>query len=370
MKDNEYEMERWFRRAGFSVNDNGDGPFDQLGAASGIDHLEKLASLYAPVSWAEAWLAQPEAVEWLFEPVLEKGTVNAMFAKPGTGKSLIALEMALSLVRDGHTVVYVDDENRIVDLVERLQAFGAGPGELDQLLLYSFAGLPPLDTPRGGEHLLALATVGQASLVVLDTTTRMVQGKENDADTFLQLYRCSLVPLKGRGITALRLDHPGKDETRGQRGSSAKDGDVDTVWHLSTVVEGLQYLLRRAKSRSGHSPVEDIELRRRYEPLRHEWAAREGTPVDKIIGQLDDLAVPPSAGRPTAREALRKAGIKVENSLLEAAIYKRKNCPGQSAGNRAASDEADRCPPVPLIGTGSGQSPARVSTGDGENEPR
>jgi hypothetical protein len=77
-----------------------------------------------------------------------------------------------------------------------------------------------------------------ASLVVLDTTTRMVQGRENDSDTFLQLYRCSLVPLKSRGITVLRLDHPGKDESRGQRGSSAKDGDCDTIWRLTEVVRG------------------------------------------------------------------------------------------------------------------------------------
>ena len=68
---------------------------------------------------------------------------------------------------------------------------------------------------------------------MLDTSSRMVQGKENDSDTFIQLYRCSLVPLKRRGITVLRLDHPGKDESRGQRGSSAKDGDVDTIWRLA-----------------------------------------------------------------------------------------------------------------------------------------
>ena len=47
-------------------------------------------------------------------------------------------------------------------------------------------------------------------------------------------------------------------------------------------------------------------------------------PVDKIIGQLDDLGLPPEAGRPTVRKALEKAGIKVENTLLSAAIYKRK----------------------------------------------
>ncbi len=322
--------------------------------------LAQIASRYTPVDWLEAWNGQPAEIDWLFEPVLETGTVNALFAKPGTGKSLLALEIALTLVRRGRTVVYVDDENRIVDLVERLQAFGATPAELGRLRLYSFAGLPALDTPLGGAHMLALAATGQAALVVLDTTTRMVAGRENDADTFLQLYRCSLVPLKSRGITVLRLDHPGKDGDRGQRGSSAKDGDVDTIWKMTTVTAGLRYQLHRDKSRSGHGDTEDLALHRRYEPLRHEWAARDEYPVDALCGQLDDLGVAPDAGRPTARKALNNAGIEVANMLLEAAIRKRKDAYGQLRAAGQPSAKAAACPDDPHVSAGSragGQAP-------------
>ena len=35
----------------------------------------------------------------------------------------------------------------------------------------------------------------------------------------------------------VRLDHTGKDETKGQRGGSAKSGDVDAIWRLSRVTE-------------------------------------------------------------------------------------------------------------------------------------
>ena len=156
--------------------------------------LAAIAGRYTPVDWEVAWKGRTDGVDWLIPPILEAGTVNVLYAKPGVGKSLLALQMALMLVRDGRTVVYVDDENRVSDVVERLQAYGADPGELARLLLYSFAGLPPLDTATGGAHLLALAATADAALVTLDATTRMIQGRENDADTFLQLY----LPCRGR----------------------------------------------------------------------------------------------------------------------------------------------------------------------------
>ena len=280
--------------------------------------LAEIASRYAAVNWHEAWKEQPAEIEWLVEPFLEAGTVNALFGPPGTGKSLFTLEIALRLVRAGHVIVYMDQENRITDLVERLQAFGAEPDELDRLRLYSFAGLPALDTVAGGVHLLALAATAGAALVVIDTTSRMVQGKENDADTFLALYRCSLVPLKARGVTVLRLDHPGKDETRGQRGSSAKEGDVDTIWKLVQVTPAT-FRLEREKSRSGHGEA-SVEMHRRFSPLRHEWAVRRQSPADILRGQLETLGIPPEAGRPAVRKALEAAGIKVSNAQLTEAI--------------------------------------------------
>jgi KaiC/GvpD/RAD55 family RecA-like ATPase len=49
----------------------------------------------------------------------ERGTLNALFVRPATGKSLLALEITVALVRAGYTVLYLDEENRITDLVDR-----------------------------------------------------------------------------------------------------------------------------------------------------------------------------------------------------------------------------------------------------------
>jgi hypothetical protein len=318
--------------------------------------LAALAVKYVPVDWEAAWKGQPDAVEWLIEPVLEAGTVNSLFALPGTGKSLLALEWALRLVRSGRTVVYLDDENRLSDIVERLQAFGAEPAELGRLLLYSFAGLPPLDTLAGGVDLLALAVGADAALVVLDTTSRMVAGKENDSDTFLALYRFAMRPLKSRGITVLRLDHPGKDAERGQRGSSAKDGDVDTIWLLKETLRGKKYLLERRKSRSGHGAGEILEVERRYAPVCHVWtvpdSATKMTALGQLCGQLSALKVPPSAGRDRCRTALTEAGIPARNDLLSEVIKHRKygcDCPGQPGTGGTAQSPGRQLSPVPPL---------------------
>ena len=296
---------------------------------------EAIAARYSPVDWHEAWSGHSEETQWLIDGFLEAGTVNSLFAKAGTGKSLLALDVARQLARDGHIVVYVDDENRVADLVERLRDMGCKPEQLDRLLVYSFAGLPALDTAAGGMHLKAIAIAQNASLVILDTTSRMVAGRENDADTFLQLYRCSLVGLKKLGITVLRLDHPGKDMTKGQRGSSAKEGDVDTIWRLEPVA-GTTYRLEREKSRSGHGePV--FTLQRQTDPLRHEWEIA-GTD-NHLVQQIAGLSLPKTYGRDKVRAALHQAGIDTPgNDALSAAIrtWKLTFTPGVSVPESSA----------------------------------
>jgi hypothetical protein len=340
----------------YPLNPNGQG----AGPAPG--HLAEIAARYTPVDWAAAYAGQPDDIDWLYREWIERGTLVSLWAKPATGKSLLALEASADLVRAGHTVVYIDQENRITDLVERLAAFGCQPAELARLVLYSFADLPPLDSPQGGRHLLALALVHGAALVVIDTATRLVDGKEKDADTFEALYRCSLMPLKARGITVLRLDHPGKDERRGQRGSSAKDEDVDAAWRLVTITEGAEYRLESTKGtggRSGHG-AGAWRLRRWHDPLRHEWSPAEGRSaadaarIAEIISVLERTGVPPEAGRPTAREALKAAGLSAENRLVSEAIRVRKTVRRAVAGS-ADSDELSAA--HTLQGWAAGQSP-------------
>ncbi|MFC0499333.1 AAA family ATPase [Streptomyces mutabilis] len=130
-------------------------------------------------------------------------------------------------------ILYLDAENGQEQVQERFLSFGAGPLNMGELRYASFPPIRPLDTAGGGADLIALVKATGAQLVVIDTVSRFISGPENDADTWLNLYRHTLLPLKRDRISSVRLDHFGKDKERGGRGSSAKTQDVDHVWELS-----------------------------------------------------------------------------------------------------------------------------------------
>lgn len=328
------------------------------------DQLALTATQYPAVDWAAAWKAQPEDINWLYRQWLEAGTINALFAAQGTGKSLLAQEVSWSLACDGHSVVYIDEENRVTDWVERLKDMGAEPGDLANLHLYSFAALPALDTPAGGWALLSLAVRDKAELVVLDTTMRMVNGEENQSDTFLKLYRNSLTALKARGVTVLRLDHPGKDTSKGQRGTSAKGDAEDSVWLLTEVAPEASYRMERTKTRNGHGPP-GYTISRLKSPLRHAWSLNELSAVTELSKAIADSGLPLDAGRPAVRAALAEKGIKASNAQVSQAIRARK------ALSRTAADSSDSraaladCPSSPPYRGGQADSTVRDTFSQG-----
>jgi hypothetical protein len=298
-----------------------------------------LADLYEPIDWHELWKTTSDEPDWLVHGMIERGRLHALYAPRKQKKSLITLVIVAALVTgrpllgkpNPHgralRVLYVDIENARDDIRERLQTAGYGPDDLTNLIYLSFPSLPGLDSPTGGAHLLALVKRYEPDLLVLDTTSRVVTGKENDADTFRALYRHALAPIKATGTAVLRLDHAGKDVTLGQRGSSAKGDDLDTAW-LITIRGTDRITLRLDFQRTNHHPQE-IDLMQHTDPLRFIRidTAADRPEVAKLLADLDRLDVPADAGRGAARTALTAAGIKISNADLSEALRRRKNCP-------------------------------------------
>jgi hypothetical protein len=221
-------------------------------------------------------------------------------------------------------VVYLDLEMTENDLYERLDDMGYGPDtELSHLHYYLLPSLPPLDTPEGGQILLHIVRTDQAALVIVDTTSRVLSGAENDADTLRAFYQFTGLALKGEGCTVWRLDHAGKDLARGQRGTSAKADDVDPVWELTTRDQGLR--LRATHRRQGWVP--ELPDRVKLEdPLRHERAAQSWPAGTEALAEvLNEMAIPLDWGRKRVRSALRDTGYKAGNAVLEAALRYRKS---------------------------------------------
>lgn len=308
----------------------------------------EVAALHAPLDWFKVWEDTPDDVEWLVEPLIERGRSIVIYSPPKAGKSLLMQEIAPALAtgrpvlgnpaRAPMSVLYVDLENTTADIRDRLSAMGYGPGDLGNLRYFSFPSLPALDSERGGRELLALAIAYGAELVIIDTVSRVISGGENDADTFNALYRYALAPLKGRGVSVARLDHAGKDAERGQRGSSAKAADVDAVWLLVAKTDTALYL-RRQESRTAHG-ADLISLRRLHDPLRHEVTTEIGsTAARDLAAELDRLGVDRKAGRQIARDALTEAGIRATTANLAEAVRIRKS---ESWTDLLSGNPADR----------------------------
>lgn len=194
-----------------------------------------------PLDWEAEFQHDYSIVDWLPGKLCEKGQQVAFVGEGKVGKSLFWFEWAWRAVTGQQflypveceplTVVYCDRENSRRDLVMRAKALGAEAGSLVKFVYYSFPQLPALDLH--GSEVLELVDRAGGDVVILDTVSRFVAGKENDAETWLGLYRRVHARLKAAGKTGIRLDHLGKDSEKGARGSSAKDQDVDVVWEMS-----------------------------------------------------------------------------------------------------------------------------------------
>lgn len=320
---------------------------------------------FAPLDWATV-LDGPEPEEdWVLWPLAERGQSVSLYSAPKVGKSLLLLDMlaracAGRRVLGGQSadpvrVLYLDAENTRKDLRKRLGDMSADPAALEGLVYLSFPPLAPLDTARGAAELVELVDQHRPDLLVIDTVSRFIDGPENDADTWLNVYRLALAPLKARDVAVIRLDHTGKDAERGERGSSAKNGDVDASWQLTYDKARQTRTLTRKLTRTGNGP-ERLVLNVLAQPLRHEAASPldvSADPVSHLVRKLDELGAPwgpdEGIGRDRAGQLLRDNGHDgFTKANLTAAVARRK--------------EPEYLP------TSSGQVPARTDlpTGSGQ----
>lgn len=291
---------------------------------------EPMPDPYPAVDWHALW-ADKEEDAWLLEPLIPAGGQTVIYSKPKVGKSLLMLEVAAALAAgrsclgnapaDPIRVLYVDHENRLrADVRKRLRDMQYEPQHLDNLVMLSFPRMAKLDTHEGGLELFLEAERHQARLVIIDTVSRTIQGEENANDTWIAFYAQTGSRLKAAGIAMVRLDHTGKDPERGQRGGSAKSGDVDMVWQLKTVVDDEVFTLECEASRLENAE-RMLTLKRHSEPLRHTvdamgiYGALEAKQA-ALLTLLDKTGAPKDMGVVEAGNWLRERGHKCTNGDL------------------------------------------------------
>lgn len=288
-------------------------------------------------------------------------------------------------------ILYLDAENGQEQVQERFLSFGAGPRAMGELRYASFPPVRPLDTAGGGADLVALVKATGAELVVIDTVSRFISGPENDADTWLNLYRHTLLPLKRDRIASVRLDHFGKDKDRGGRGSSAKTQDVDHVWELAAQGGGT-LTLKRTHTRTGIGPDSFVMLRQarrdgehwalggtRHVLMTYETEAASGLAtipgtVEHIMAALDSAGVPLDAGNRIARQALADRQVPGSSEKIAEAVRRRKartEMPGIDVSRNVSGDRSDGRFPETFPGThpGTEETPGQTFPGNVAEHP-
>jgi len=329
----------------------------------------------ALLDWDVFFATDFGAIELLPGRLMAPGQQITIVGDGKAGKSLFVQEWMWRMATgqsflgdkpgDPVTILYLDAENGQEQVQERFISFGGGFGRMGTLRYASFPPVRPLDTAGGGADLMALVKATGAQLVVIDTVSRFISGPENDADTWLNLYRHTLLPMKRDRISGVRLDHLGKDGDRGARGSSAKTQDVDHVWTLQAQGGGV-LALRRTHTRTGIGP-DDFTLRRDARRDGDNWvpgATRHvivtfdhdleripGT-VEYIVHALDKAGLPNDAGNPKSRAALAELQIPARKERIEDAVRRRK-----ARALEGSSPEPREVPPHLPHDLGPGGSP-------------
>ena len=293
------------------------------------------------VDWKTFWSLEHATEEWLAKPLIAKGRQTALFAGAKTGKSWLTLNVVAALA-SGKPILgqpaqppihclYLDYEMIESDLYERLEQFGyTEDDDLSHLHYALIPNLPPLNTTEGASAIMKLVELTKAEVVVIDTTGRAIDGEENSADSYREFARTTGLSLKRANVACVRTDHAGKDggKKQGQRGSSAKNDDVDIVYRLDKSDDGLT--LKRTHTRISWVPetvnlvVEDfddiITIRLRSKEQRG-WTVKEIA----IAHRLDELGFPIDIGVNEVQRQLKEQGISLgHKSQISRAIQCRK----------------------------------------------
>ena len=209
------------------------------------------------VSMADAMRAELPPVPWIADGWLGQGDVVIFAGEWASGKSILALDLALSVAggfpwmgrvpinRTG-SVVYLDEENNSRNIVRRLSRMARGRNLDPEIaatlpIRYLTKNAIHLGTPRGVSILRTEIEAHKPVLVVLDSLIRLHGQDENSNSDMARFFGEAIVPLAAQyEVAFVILDHmrkPNKDDDRFDaghriRGAGDKAGVGDGLWTL------------------------------------------------------------------------------------------------------------------------------------------
>ena len=216
----------------------------------------------------DAVFAMPP-VEFLVDGLITNTGFTMMYGAPGTGKSFIAIDIALSVahgqpwqgqgVKQG-PVLYIAGEG-IGGFGKRWKAWERHHGKVDEPDLYLLPTAVNFREPEDIARLVAtIEDIDQPfSLVIVDTVARAIAGAEENSSTDMGLFVAACDEIKAlTGGALLAVHHAGKDSSRGARGSTALLGAVDTSLMVG---KSEDICVLRTEKMKDAEPMDDINLK-------------------------------------------------------------------------------------------------------------
>lgn len=197
-------------------------------------------------------------VRWLIKYILAQAEIALMFGDSGSGKSFMALDLAVSIALGidwrGHKttqgrVIYVAAEGA-AGFRKRLKAYRQAHG-VATTGVQVIAGAPNLlEKADAIDVTKAILARGKADLVIIDTLAQsMPGGNENSGeDVGRVLAHCKGIH-RATGAMVLLVHHSGKDNTKGARGWSGLRAAVDA--ELEVMRSGDDRVMTVTKQKDG-----------------------------------------------------------------------------------------------------------------------
>ncbi len=304
-----------------------------------FDDPDERESIPGYVDLYDLFHAPPHEETWIASRLVAKGRMVSLVGPAKSGKSLLALNCAAAIASgrpflDDPTiqsiVLYIDQENiPLADVKPRLEKMGYRWEDLEEHLIYSSFGIfDDFNTTKGADDLMDHIHRHGVQVVIIDTISRVVSGKENDNDTWNELHKHLERQLKRDGVSLLRLDHTGKDADKGPRGGSAKLGDVDVTIVITPIRDGkvrLNVDSNRMPMSWTKAELEIVDLPKLdfliKEVSKETYAERK----ERLINLLDEHGVERGLTVKLTREELKELGEATSNDMASDVAKARKS---------------------------------------------
>jgi len=137
--------------------------------------LDRIAAQEGFASWSllAAKLSETAPASRLFAQ-LTPGDLVLVGARPGHGKTLMSLELAVEAMKSGHRSVFFTLEYTQRDVLERFRAIGVDPARFDRLFEFDTS-----DAISAGYIVSVLGSAPRGTLAVIDYLQLLDQKREN-----------------------------------------------------------------------------------------------------------------------------------------------------------------------------------------------